>query len=143
MQHIVHNVEQAGYRLTSPRLQLIETIAALRHQTFTGEQLYNQVKGDGLGRATVFRTLKLLQELGLLLKLHQAHGCNHYIVALPEQKQSTTHQDRLVCRTCGRTDYLKHCPIDDAITHIAKQSGYHIETHHLHVVGICDRCLPS
>src|SRR5690625_2583605 len=93
---MVRSLESAGHRLTGPRRQLIKAVSAQSERPFTGEELYDHVKRSGLGRATVFRTLKLLQDLGLLSRLHLFDGCQHYIVAPVENPHDAHHQDRLI-----------------------------------------------
>lgn len=137
---MIRSLEQAGHRVTQPRTQLIRAVAAQEERPFTGEALYEELKEAGLGRATVFRTLKLLQDLGILSRLHLPEGCQHYIVSPPEH-QSDEHHDRIICRTCGRVVYLDHCPMGEVIAEIAKASGYKVETHHLDFLGICSDCL--
>src|SRR5690606_37213318 len=100
-EHILHRLEQAGHRLTEPRVQLVKAVAAREQRPFTGEDLYEGLRGTGLGRATVFRTLRLLQQLGVLARLHLADGCQRYIVTPAAGSRGSGHHDRLICRECG------------------------------------------
>lgn len=144
MQRLEHNIlgllEQAGHRLTGPRMQLVKAVSDLEKQPFSGEDLYDGLREHGVGRATVFRTLKLLQDLGVLSRLHMEDGCQRYIVAPPGEPRDADHHDRLICRHCGRVVYLNECPMEEAVARIAEQSGYHVETHHLDIVGVCADC---
>lgn len=141
--HIVRALEEAGHRLTEPRLQLIRAVADQSERPFTGEALYEELKKTGLGRATVFRTLKLLQDLGVLSRLHLFDGCQHYIVTPHDAQRDHSHQDRLICRQCGRVTYLDDCPMSESIARIAEQSGYRIESHHLDILGLCADCVET
>lgn len=140
---IVHALEDAGHRLTEPRLQLIRAVADQSERPFTGEALYDDLKQTGLGRATVFRTLKLLQDLGVLSRLHLFDSCQHYIVTPHDLQRDTSHQDRLICRQCGRVAYLDNCPMSESIARIAQESGYRIESHHLDILGLCGHCVEA
>lgn len=137
---ILELLEQAGHRLTAPRMQLIKAVSTLVQRPFTGEDLYEDLRRQGVGRATVFRTLKLLQDLGVLSRLHMEDGCQRYIVAPPGVPHDADHHDRLICRHCGRVAYLEECPMEESIARIAQQSGYRVETHHLDIVGVCADC---
>lgn len=141
-ERMIRSLEQAGHRVTEPRTQLIKAVAAQKERPFTGEALYEELKEAGLGRATVFRTLKLLQDLGILSRLHLPEGCQHYIVSPPEH-QNRKHHDRIICRVCGRVAYLDECPMSEVIADIAKASGYRVETHQLDFLGVCSSCLES
>lgn len=140
---LMRALEDAGYRLTEPRLQLIRAVADQSERPFTSEALYDELKKTGLGRATVFRTLKLLQDLGVLSRLHLFDGCQHYIVMPHDVHRDHSHQDRLICRECGRVAYLDDCPMSESIARIAEQSGYHIESHHLDILGLCGHCVEA
>ncbi len=81
-QYILQVLEQSGHRLTGPRVQLAKAVSDLGQRPFSGEALYEDLRSQGVGRATVFRTLKLLQDLGVaLMCLHMEDGCQRYIVA--------------------------------------------------------------
>lgn len=140
-ERIIRTLEEAGHRVTEPRTQLAKAVAAQRGRPFTGEDLYEELKRKGLGRATVFRTLKLLQDLGILSRLHLPEGCQHYVVSPPDQQHDTEHHDRIICRECGRVAYLANCPMGDVIQRIAKESGFKVDTHHLDFLGVCADCL--
>src|SRR3990172_8328593 len=66
-----------GYRETQSR-RLIAQAVASQISTFSARDIYGQLARLGVGRATVFRTLSLLQELGLLNRLHVGDGCDRY-----------------------------------------------------------------
>lgn len=139
-ERMIRSLEEAGHRVTEPRTQLIRAVAMQEERPFTGEDLYEELKAAGLGRATVFRTLKLLQDLGILSRLHLPEGCQHYVVS-PADHQQAEHHDRIICRECGRVVYLDHCPMGEVIAQIASQSGYKVETHHLDFLGVCSDCM--
>lgn len=140
--HIFTLLEQAGHRLTEPRMELIRAVSAQAQHPFTGEDLYEDLRGTGLGRATVFRTLKLLLDLNVLSRLHMEDGCQQYILGPADGSRRDNHHDRLICRVCGRVAYLDHCPMEDSIAGIAKRTGYSVESHQLDIIGLCGDCHP-
>ena len=138
--YIASVLEKAGHRLTEPRLDLIRAVSAQGERPFTGEDLYDELRQTGVGRATVFRTLRLLLDLNVLSRLHMEDGCQQYILAPRDAHLDENHHDRLICRECGRVAYLDHCPMEEALAEIARRSGYRVETHHLDIIGICADC---
>lgn len=138
--YILQVMERAGHRLTGPRVQLAKAVSAWGRRPFSGEALYENLRDQGVGRATVFRTLKLLHELGVLSRLHMEDGCQRYIVTPPDGASDPDHRDRLICRRCGRVAYLDQCPMEESMARVAEQLGYRIESHHLDIVGVCADC---
>jgi len=107
---------------------------------FVGEALYALLRETGMGRATVSRTLRLLQGLGVLARLHLADGCQRYVLTPAAGGHDPAHQDRIICRECGRVAYLDECPMEDSLARIAQATGYRVDWHHLDIVGLCADC---
>src|ERR1044071_7712791 len=94
---IVEALEGAGYRLTGPRRAVADLIGGRRGH-FTADELLTESRRRRLGvtRATVFRSLDVLTELGLVERLDLPSG-EHAFVAC-----ETAHHHHLVCSSCGR-----------------------------------------
>src|SRR5688572_28768315 len=87
-----------GYRLTPQRQLVLEAVSGLGHGT--PEEIATSVRrtASGVNISTVYRTLELLEELGLVQYTHLGHGAPTYSVA-------TDHDHvHLVCRDCGGID---------------------------------------
>ena len=134
----VEKIRSDGHKITKPRLLVMETLSGL-NVPFTAEELHERMISQGVGRATVFRTLKLLQDMGLLVRVHLEEGCQHYQVAagLPGEMH---HHDRIICRECGGMAYLDQCPIRQDVERIVERSGFRMQGHHLDLYGICADC---
>ena len=93
----------------------------------------SQKKGLKVGIATVYRTLNLLQEAGLILPVALPGGDTRY------ESASRGHHHHFQCRNCGRVDDLIICPLSSAIkTHLPK--GYKLEGHEITFCGLCPDC---
>ncbi len=138
MNRFMEQFMKSGYKLTRPRRLLLERLEDL-DRPFTAEELYEMMNREGIGRATVFRTLKLLLDIGILVRVHLEEGCQHYQLAagLPGEDH---HHDRIICRFCGKITDLDECPMRNDVAAIAKRSGYRLQGHHLDLYGICSRC---
>src|SRR5258706_11285861 len=66
--NLIEYLSELGFRDTGPRRAVVTT--AIRLGRFTAAELVDELKGEGIGRATVFRTLELLTTLGVLDQLH-------------------------------------------------------------------------
>ena len=93
---IVGALEEAGYRLTSPR-RAVATLIARREGHFTAEDLLAESRRSraGVTRATIFRSLDVLAELGLVERLDLPSGEHAFVAREP------AHHHHIVCSSCG------------------------------------------
>ena len=131
----IHALAPAGRRLTQPRRQVAALIDA-REGRFTAADLAADVRaGDlGVGRATIFRTLDLFAELGLVERLELPSGDHAYVRCDP------AHHHHVMCEVCGRTEEVDDCGITAVAKEIARRTGYRIEAHRLELFGVCPDC---
>ncbi len=138
MEEWINQLQRNGYKLTRPRRLLLEYLESME-RPFTADELYHELSRSGIGRATVFRALKLFLELDILVRVHLEEGCQHY-QASPGFPGDDHHHDRIICRSCGDIQLLDQCPMRDDVSTIAHRSGYRLQGHHLDLYGICSRC---
>jgi Fur family transcriptional regulator, ferric uptake regulator len=132
---IVGALEDAGYRLTAPRRAVAELIGSRRGH-FTADELLSESRRRRLGvtRATVFRSLDVLADLGLIERLDLPSG-EHAFVAC-----ETAHHHHLVCSACGRSTEVGDNGLEAVAAAIARESGYRVDTHRLELFGLCPAC---
>ena len=132
---IVDALDLAGYRLTGPRRAVADLIA---EQTghFTASDLEGVVRDRRLGisRATLFRALDLLTELGVVERLDLPTGEHAYVPC------ARAHHHHVICSRCGRTAEAEDCGVAEAVAEIARRTGYRIESHRLELFGLCRHC---
>ncbi len=120
-----------GYRLTRPRRRVLEFVA--RRRAFTPNEALNQLT-PGLGRATIFRTLKLFAKLGIIEQVRTALGRPTYVLCLPD------HHHQLICTRCGRVAEVAGCDIFPAVSAQAAQADFIPTGHRLEILGLCAAC---
>jgi Fe2+ or Zn2+ uptake regulation protein len=132
---IARALDDAGYRLTAPRLALAGLIAA-HDGHFTASDLAAAARDRriGVSRATLFRALDLLVELGVVERLDLPSGEHAYVECAP------VHHHHVVCSRCGRSAEVDDVGLNDAVLEIGRRSGYRIETHRLELFGLCPSC---
>src|SRR5688572_29126927 len=132
---IIGQLTKEGHRLTTPRQAIIKMVAP-RQDHFSAQELWDEVRirYSGIGRATVFRTLDLLTELGVLNRIHTGDGCHRYTVC------ETKHHHHLMCVECGTVIALEAGGIEGQIRRMASEAGFDLLTHHLELVGRCSAC---
>lgn len=138
---ILERLKSEGFRITEQRKHLLCHLLK-QEGPFSGEAVYEELKVYDIGRATVFRTLRLLLHLGVLTRDHFDGSCQEYKLARRSPLE-TPHQDRIVCRSCGEESFLDECPMKQEVTRIAKRSGFRLEEGHHELYGICERCEKS
>lgn len=135
---IVTALERAGYRLTEPRRSLAALIAD-QDGHFTAADLVRaaQARRLGIGRATVFRTLEVLEDLGAVERLDLPSGEHAYVGCEP------AHHHHVVCSRCGRTDEIDDAGLRAIVGDVARRTGYRVDDHRLELFGLCPPCLAS
>ncbi|MCA9730034.1 MAG: transcriptional repressor [Candidatus Eisenbacteria bacterium] len=125
-----------GLRFTRERSELLSAIfQAPRH--FEAEDLIRTVdeRESRVSRATIYRTLGLLEECGILRKSLFGHNRHFY-----ESTVGRHHHDHLVCIRCGQIREFEEDRIEDLQEEICTRFGYTIVDHVHEIFGICGEC---
>jgi Fur family transcriptional regulator, ferric uptake regulator len=132
---ILYALDIAGHRLTAPR-RAVAALIADHDGHFTAAELVASARRQrlGLSRATLFRSLDLLTELGVVERLDLPSGEHAYVPCAP------AHHHHVVCSRCGRSTDVEDCGVAAAVDEIARRSGYRIEVHRLELFGLCRHC---
>lgn len=125
-----------GMRVTSERLALLEEIYR-QHGHIDAEQLLDGVReaGHSVSRATVYRTLELLVDCGLVQR--QRLGRNRYLY---EHVHPGQRHDHLTCRSCGRVVEFVSPAIQAMLNEICRAHGFSREERQLQILGLCEAC---
>lgn len=129
-------LDAAGHRLTGPRRALVDLITA-RNGHFTAADLVADVRTRrlGIGRATVFRSLDVLLELGVVERIDLPSGEHAYLACEP------THHHHAVCSRCGRATDIEDAGLASVVEKVERRTGYRIDRHRLELFGLCPTCL--
>jgi Fe2+ or Zn2+ uptake regulation protein len=130
---IMQRLAEQGYRLTTTRAAVAEAIAGHSAQ-FTARELVDELEPRGIGRATVFRALDLLVQIGLLERLHGDLSCHSYTYCAPE------HHHHLICTSCGQVTSVVAGNIERELRNLARQANFRALSHHIEVYGQCQAC---
>jgi Fur family transcriptional regulator, ferric uptake regulator len=132
---IVTALDRAGYRLTEPRRSLAALIDEQAGH-FTAATLVEAARERrlGIGRATIFRTLEVLEDLGAVERLDLPSGVHAYVGCEP------AHHHHIVCSGCGRTEEIDDTGLRTVVADIATRTGYRVDAHRLELFGLCGTC---
>jgi Fur family ferric uptake transcriptional regulator len=131
----LQRISTAGYKLTAPRTAIIDA-ASTYQGSFSAAQLDTTLRerGQPLGDASLFRTLKLFTDIGVMQRIHGIDDCHRYILS------TELHAHRVVCTICGDIAEFAECGLDSMIHSLEAQTGYRIVDHLLELFGVCPRC---
>ncbi|AKA70006.1 Fur family transcriptional regulator [Clostridium carboxidivorans P7] len=134
-----NNLKEKGYKFTPQRRAIIDIIIKNEGSHLTTEELYDLVKKDcpEIGLATVYRTVQLLEELGVICKLELNDGCSRYELIHEEENHQHHH---LICTNCGSVIEVQHDLLDDLEHEIEEKYNFKITNHSLKFYGICSKC---
>ncbi|MCR4405243.1 MAG: transcriptional repressor [Candidatus Acetothermia bacterium] len=126
-------LQAAGHRLTAPRRAVLRVLEGARTHLHPEEVLERaRLIYPGLGRATVYRTLALLTDLGLLHPIRLGGS--------PRLARIAEGHHHLVCLACGHSFSFEECPERELEAELARRFDFEIKGHLLEFYGLCPDC---
>jgi len=128
-------LRREGYKLTPQRRAVIRVVASSPDH-LTPVTLFHRVRQEhpDIGLTTVYRTLEIMNRLGLVCELHTGNSYRSYTVTEPE------HHHHLICSKCQAVVVVADCGLQDMQRKIADETGFRIDHHLLEFIGICPAC---
>ncbi|MGL4730480.1 MAG: Fur family transcriptional regulator [Clostridium sp.] len=132
-------LKEKGYKLTPQRRAILTGIINSEGSHLTAEELYDLVKSEcpDIGLATVYRTVQLLEDMGVVCKLDLDDGRSRYELCQGEDNHQHHH---LICSACGRVIEVQGDLLDEIEEVIEDKYKFKIENHSLKFYGICEAC---
>jgi Fur family ferric uptake transcriptional regulator len=126
-----------GYRLTPQRQLVLEAVGRLGHAT--PDDIVGEVHrtAAAVNVSTIYRTLDLLEALGLVTHTHLGHGAPTYHAASDERHV------HLVCQGCGHVTEVDPSSVHDTVARLEREQGFRVDVGHLAVAGWCRECGPG
>ena len=132
---LLADLRQRGFRITPQREMIIQIIA---HQDthLTAEEIYTQVnqRSHALNLATVYRTLELLVETGILSRIDLGEGQVSYA------SQHHGAHIHLVCRCCGAMTNASPALLETLHRQLQAQYQFTADLEHVSIPGVCAAC---
>lgn len=132
-------MKNKGYKLTPQRRYIIDAVMENSEQHLSIDEIYTEVKKvcPEIGIATVYRTVQMLEQIGVLTKHHFDDGCSRYELA-DESKRHNHHH--LVCVKCGKVIEIQDNYFGELEQHIEKDKNFTITNHTVTFYGNCKDC---
>jgi len=133
---LVEYMDREGLRSTAQR-RLVSDIFFKSIGHLSIEDMLEKVRAidQGVGYATVYRTLKLLKDSGLAFERHFGDGISRYEVA-----DEGEHHDHLICQTCDKIVEFEDDEIERLQEALAQSYGFELRRHKHELYGICGDC---
>jgi Fur family ferric uptake transcriptional regulator len=123
----IGKMQGGGYRVTPQRLAVLRALDEEQHQSM--EELLRRC--SEIGMATVYRTLDLLSELGLVRRMELGDGSRYEL--------AEDHHHHMICDSCGYISEFEECPVDlNRLLHVSL--GFELRSHSVEVYGRCAVC---
>ena len=121
---------------TTARSKILDAVLSVDGH-FEADQVLDYLRKmeSPVGKATVYRTLPLLVDCGILKQVRFDANRAHYEVAFGEQPH-----DHMVCRRCGRIVEFDADEVVQLRERIARRYHFHVLSHRLQLSGLCWEC---
>src|SRR4051794_7884062 len=137
-EHALPPLRGGGYRRGGARTAVVEALA--RHDcAVTALDLDDELRRrkPSVGRASVYRALEQLEQLGLVQRVEVCRGTAGYERVDP----TGHHHHHAICRDCGRMVPFEDPRLERALEHVAGEvPGFDVAEHDVVLRGRCDRC---
>jgi Fur family ferric uptake transcriptional regulator len=136
-EHALQTLQAAGHRRGGARTAVVEALA--RHDcAVTALDLDDELRSrrPPVGRASVYRALEQLEQLGLVQRIEVSRGTAGYERIDP----TGHHHHHAICRDCGRMVPFEDPSLEKAIEGLSDRMQFDITQHDVVLRGRCDRC---
>lgn len=135
-QNFIDFLDSKNLRMTSQRRAIIDTVFGTEEH-FTAEQLleWAREKDSSVSRATVYRTLPLLMESGLVQELDLGKDYKYYDPNYTDHP----HHNHIICQDCDKIVEFEDEKLEQLEEEISKQLGFSLRTQKLQISASCDK----
>ncbi|MBZ7985504.1 transcriptional repressor [Campylobacter sp. Cr9] len=130
-------LKTSGLKYTKQRECLLKLLYNNEEHS-TPDELYEALKAmdpnQNIGIATIYRTLNLLEESGMVTSISFGSAGKKFELA------NKPHHDHMICKTCGKIIEFQDDTIEQRQLKIAKEHGFKLSSHLMQLYGTCKDC---
>ncbi len=128
-------IKNKGLKFTPQRESIFKEIISTRGH-FEIEDMVHKIRKKNIpvSRATVYRTLNIMKELGFVEEVIKINNKTIYEISVKE------HHDHLICTSCGKIIEFHSEDIEEIQDKICSEHKFHPKFHRLEIFGLCDKC---
>lgn len=134
LEHFREFIKERGLKSTRQRDEIASWFFSL-HGHHSAHRIYREIQkvSPGIGFSTVYRTMKLLCEAGLVQERHFGDGEALY-------ENVSTHHDHCICTSCGKIIEFENDKIESLQEAVARKFGFELHSHKMELYGLCSDC---
>lgn len=134
MKCITTMLRDQGFKVTPQRLAIYQTLASTKSHP-SAEMIFNELQPiyPTMSLATVYKTMEILKELGLVQILNAGEDSFRY-------DARTDDHSHIRCMSCGSVEDLEHVDQEAFVAQVAGKSPYKIIGQQFYFYGICPKC---
>lgn len=131
-------LQERQHKMTPQRQIVLQVFLDNPDEHLSAEDVYDLLKESHseIGLATIYRSLELLVELGILSKIEFGDGCSRYELTNTEFH----HHHHIICTECGKVIEFKDDLLESLEEAIAKEFDFRITNHQVKFFGKCKEC---
>lgn len=140
MEELKRRLQERQYKMTPQRQTVLQVFIDHPDEHLSAEEVHLLLKQQSseIGLATVYRSLELLSELGILQKLDFGDGRSRYEVNVTNDKEHQHHH--LICMQCGSVKGFAEDLLENLEKDISKKCNFKIRDHQVKFFGYCREC---
>ncbi len=135
-------LKKKGLKVTTQRVMVLKVLADCPNTHLTAEEIYELVKVEypEIGLATVYRTIQLLLELGLIDRINLDDGYVRYEIGDSDADDTKHHHHHLICLNCGKVFSFEDDLLEGLEKKILQTMGFMVSDHEVKLYGCCKEC---
>jgi Fur family ferric uptake transcriptional regulator len=134
---VISSLKKKKMKITSQRKAIIETFLELGGHVSVEDIFYElRKRKKNIGLATIYRTLSMLKEAGLVSERDFRDGRTRFEIV-------SEHHDHIICQKCGKVVEFRDETIEKLQEEISKRLGFVLISHRHELMGICEDCRKS
>lgn len=132
-------LKEKGCKLTMQRRSVLDVLLEHSNDHLSTEEIYDKVKErfPEIGLATVYRTVQLFEEMGIVDRLNFDDGCSRFELA---SENTVHHHHHLICEECNKVFEVENDLLDEIEKEIESKYNFKIHDHNVMFYGICKEC---
>lgn len=132
-------LKEKGCKLTLQRRSVLDVLIDHCNEHLSTEEIYGKVKEKypEIGLATVYRTIQLFEEMGIVDRLNLDDGCSRFELA---SEDCVHHHHHLVCEVCNSVFEVENDLLEEIEKEVEQKYKFKIHDHNLMFYGVCEEC---